>query len=277
MSYHIEPYAPPHQQAVLNYIQTNWHIHQHLDWQPIWEWLKKDPNWVYLAMENGQLKGVIAFSNPYGDMVWLRLLAVGREFDIELPRQLFEYALPTLEAADIRRIALLQMEAWLPEVLLSLKFEQADYLVHLERRAHMPLDIPVEIDIQDATEQDLATVLHLDHVCFAPEWQMQELDFVAAKEYSSSFTLAMMQGRAVGYQLSTTYSDGGVHLARLATLPEYRGQRIGTQLVTDLIHKYPRRRITVNTQASNTSSLHLYERLQFNRRALTTPFWLYYV
>jgi ribosomal protein S18 acetylase RimI-like enzyme len=106
---------------------------------------------------------------------------------------------------------------------------------------------------------------------------MQHTDFRAAREYASHFTLAVQQGRAVGYQLSTTYADGGVHLARLATLPEYRGQRIGTQLVAELIQHFPKRRITVNTQATNLSSLHLYQRLQFEHRAVTTPFWIRYI
>lgn len=277
MSLHIEPYTPPHEQVVLNFIHTQWHIHQHLDWQPIWEWLKKDPAWVYLAMEAGKLKGIIAFSEPYADLVWLRLLALERQFDIEFPQALFEYALPHLKMANIRRIALLQMEAWLPTLLLATEFEQTDYLVHLERRARVPLEMDIDTLIQPATPQDLATVIHLDHVCFAPEWQMQHKDFTAAQQYASHFTLAIQQGRAIGYQLSTTYADGGIHLARLAILPDYRGQRIGTQLVTELVQHFPQHRITVNTQATNTSSLRLYERLQFERRALTTPFWVRYL
>lgn len=277
MSLHIEPYTPPHQQAVLNFIQHEWHIHQHLDWQPIWEWLKKDPHWIYLAMESGKLKGVVAFSQPYGDLAWLRLLALGREFDVELPRQLFDYALPHLEAGNIRRIALLQMENWLPTVLLATDFSQADFLVHLERRPAPLENIDFNVEIRPATPQDLATVIHIDHVCFASEWQMKQTDFLAAQEYASYYTLAVQQGRVVGYQLATTYGDGGVHLARLATLPEYRGQRVGTQLVANLIQHFPKRRITVNTQATNTSSLHLYERLNFERRAITTPFWVRYI
>ena len=277
MSLHIEPYTPPHQEAVINFIHTQWHVHQHLDWQPIREWLKKDPAWVYLAMEAGKLKAVIAFSHPYGGLTWLRLLALEREFDVALTGQLFEYALPHLLAENVRRIVLLQMDAWLPPVLLSTDFTQVDYLVHLERRPAALPNADINITIQPATAQDLATVIHLDHVCFAPEWQMQEQDFLAAQEYASHFTLAIQQGRAIGYQLSTTYADGGVHLARLATLPDYRGQRIGTQLVIDLIKRFPKHRITVNTQATNACSLRLYERLKFERRPATTPFWVRYI
>lgn len=277
MTFRIEPYTPPQQRAVLHFIRTEWYIHQHLDWQPIWEWLKTDPDWVYLAMYEDKINGIVAFSEIYGDMTWLRLLALGQGVDNTLHQALFDYAVSHLQTSHVERIALLQMEAWLPPILLANDFNQADYLVHLERPANLPIEVEQTVEIRRATVQDLATIIHIDHSCFAPEWQMRPIDFTAVMEYASHVTIAFQNGQAIGYQLSTNYADGGVHLARLATLAEYRGQRVATQLLADLVHHFPGRRVTVNTQATNLSSLHLYDRLKFERRPMTTPFWVRYI
>jgi ribosomal protein S18 acetylase RimI-like enzyme len=84
--------------------------------------------------------------------------------------------------------------------------------------------------------------------------------------------MAVIEGRVVGYQLSTAYPDG-IHLARLATWPTARQRGIGTALVEALIARFPRRAVTVNTQVSNNAARRIYERLGFEQQETLTPVW----
>jgi len=86
-------------------------------------------------------------------------------------------------------------------------------------------------------------------------------------------TVAEVEGQLIGYQLSTP-SRSGAHLARLAVLPEWQGRNIGTALAAYMIDHYQGRgadELTVNTQDSNTASLHVYERLGFQLNGTRFP------
>ncbi len=83
----------------------------------------------------------------------------------------------------------------------------------------------------------------------------------------------------VGYQLSTLYRDG-LHLARLATLPEVQGQGIGGVLLGQLIDQFARRgvlSVTVNTQRSNLQSQRLYQRYGFDLTGLDMDVWMIHI
>ena len=81
----------------------------------------------------------------------------------------------------------------------------------------------------------------------------------------------------VGYQLSTK-SPLGTHLARLGVMPEAQGRGVGSALVSHLIQSFGAgqlSRLSVNTQADNTASLALYQKLGFIRTGEQLPVFVY--
>jgi ribosomal-protein-alanine N-acetyltransferase len=122
---------------------------------------------------------------------------------------------------------------------------------------------------------DVEAVATLDANAFEPIWQLSRNALVDAQRQAATFTVAEIDNQIVGYQLSTWHLESG-HLARLAISPDLRGQRIGQQLVIQMLHFFAERQvhsITVNTQADNTSSQKLYQRLGFQPTHHVVPVW----
>jgi ribosomal protein S18 acetylase RimI-like enzyme len=111
----------------------------------------------------------------------------------------------------------------------------------------------------------LSGVAHLDARCFAPLWQLPEPSLKKAYQHAGYTTVAIHEGRIIGYQMSTE-SYSSAHLARLAVDPEYQGKNIGKVLLFDLFSHYATTgidKITVNTQDDNFSSKALYSHMGF--------------
>jgi ribosomal-protein-alanine N-acetyltransferase len=124
---------------------------------------------------------------------------------------------------------------------------------------------------------DLGAVTVVDTASFGPIWRnSQELLGLAYKQALVA-TVAEIEDRIVGYQISTP-SPIGLHLARLAVHPDFQGQGIGYALVRNLIAycKPPRNcQISVNTQHNNTTSLALYNKAGFSRTGEKFPVYRY--
>ena len=89
---------------------------------------------------------------------------------------------------------------------------------------------------------------------------------------AARFVVAEDGGWAVGYEVTLLY-DYGAYLTRLAVLPEWQGRGIGRALLHGtLVHFQGRVPVlTVNTQASNAASLHLYQQIGFSRNGSRIP------
>ena len=115
----------------------------------------------------------------------------------------------------------------------------------------------------------------VDNAAFAPLWQYSARDLRDASRVVARFTLAKLNGRVVGYQLSTTYKDSA-HLVRLATSPSLQGMGVGSMLLGEAIEHFLKRRyteMTVNTQADNRVSQQLYRRFGFTEIGQSVPVW----
>ena len=132
------------------------------------------------------------------------------------------------------------------------------------------VDIPPEprpsaLILRPMNLDDLNAVCRIDQAAFTPLWQ-NSLDYLElAFRQAAVATVAEIENRMVGYQISTATPIGG-HLARLAVLPNIQGQGIGYTLVQDLLNQFYRRgaqKVTVNTQKDNLASLALYRETEF--------------
>lgn len=269
----IVPYTPAQYRVVLQFCAQQLHTHHHLDWRQINEWLRDEYQHTLLAFRHNELLGVLSLSPPHNNRAWLRLVSLHDHAPENVFDDLLKATVARCTQFDIHEIAVLEMEFWLQVQLERGGFCPFDHIVHLIRESD-PIDYapPRNFKIRMVHQHDLRIIETIDHAAFPALWQMGLKDLEESSHYAISFTMAVMQKHAVGYQLSTSYSDG-IHLARLATWPSAQKRGIGRALVEHLIAQFPRHSITVNTQSSNQAARRIYESLGFINQKMPTPVW----
>ncbi len=268
----VTPYSSRQRRQVIRFARNQSRTHYHLDWHPLSTWLKSNDYLAILAHDQQkQLVGALMFSPAIDGVAWLRLVALHDNAPTSLFHTMLTQVYMLCPDYHIQEIAVLESEHWLAHYVITGGFQLIDRVIHLRRPAGGDLPIP-DLKIRRAMRRDLRTIELVDHAAFAPHWQMRIDDFQEANRHACWFTVAEIDDQIVGYQLSTRYADA-IHLARLATLPEFQRRGVGRALVTSLIRKFPRHPITVNTQETNHASQYLYARLGFQNQRWETPVW----
>ena len=274
----ITPYERRYRSEMLNlsyYVQWT---HKHLDWYKLGQWLDREDGQVFLAWQDDKLVGYIGLSSPLNHTSWVCLLGI---HDDVLPKpvllELWHAAEVYAETVGIWQFAVLMVTKWLEPYMPDLGFVYQEDIVTLNR-PHQPLPPrPLSpVKIYSANAEDFADIARVDHAAFAPPWQMSREDLWQAYRIAASTTVASLDNAIIGYQISTRYRATG-HLARLAVLPSFQGQHVGSLLVYELLRRFDIRGIetvTVNTQNSNISSHRLYNHYGFVRNGFDLGIWL---
>jgi ribosomal protein S18 acetylase RimI-like enzyme len=264
----ITRYARQDHTTLMRFLGHQERVHYHLDWQPLNQWLRDSENWVGLAWDGSKLVGAMAFSPAHRDTAWLRLLTVAKEDAHEI----FQ--------VTSRVVAAMAPHPWISGYLMQHGFDQTETVINLSRAAQPLTSInKAVVKVRGLHWGEATEVLTVDHMAFEALWQMRPIDLREAGRRSSHYTVACHNKKVIGYQLSMRYGQT-MHLARLATLPEYQNRGVASALLYDLISHAEQQKIewvTVNTQESNTSSRHLYERFGFQRDFHDMPIYSFKV
>ena len=267
----------PQVQALLRYPDRS---HVHLDWQGVEEWFRNPAVTAGLGWQSESLAALMAVSPPLAGASWLRVVALRGGVPIESTvRQLWAYLESPLRQRGVSRVCALSMEGWLGRALAGADFFHVDDVVTMryiggERRS-LPPPERHDLILRDAQAVDIPAVVALDHAAFEPVWRMGADDVMAASREAVSFTVAELEGEVVAYELTIPHGPG-VHLVRLATAPEMQGQGVGGALLRWALLRFRQQGIqvvTVNTQASNQASRHLYRRFGFVDIGEEIPVW----
>lgn len=253
-------------QAKLNFfLRYEFFIHQHLDWQPVLNWLGFQP--FYVAIHDGEIIACLAAPSDVNDVAWVRLFACSSLYSrAEIWNMLFEKIITSYKR-NVSTIAVLGIHQWFVDLLLNHSFMVHQNIIVFEWFNHIfsqPQALP-GLMIRPVASEELSEVALLDARCFAPIWQLPEHSLKKAYQQAGYTTVAIHEGRIIGYQMSTE-SYSSAHLARLAVDPEYQGKNVGKVLLFDLLTHYATtgiHKITVNTQDDNFSSKTLYTRTGF--------------
>ncbi len=155
---------------------------------------------------------------------------------------------------------------WLLQLLADGGFRQVNRVVNYEKIQDGPLVAGHSgAHLRPARPADLPLVEEIDAASFPLLWRYPLPMLEATFQSSSRLTVAELDRRPVGYQLSTQEGNEG-QITRLAVLPEYRRQGIGSRLLADTLATFRRgrvRRILLNTQSDNLPAQKLYERFGF--------------
>jgi ribosomal protein S18 acetylase RimI-like enzyme len=167
---------------------------------------------------------------------------------------------------DAKIVAAIPLQDWFLKILTKSRFQHAHNVVVLDWQGKNKTDTVGEsqLSIRRMEEGDLSAVTQVDQVAFAPLWQNSLEAVKMAFEQSGYATVIEFEGSVAAYQISTRSSQG-LHLARLATKPDFQGRGLASTLVKDVQKQALRNqdRLTVNTQDVNKPSLGLYEKLGF--------------
>jgi ribosomal-protein-alanine N-acetyltransferase len=275
----ITHYQRRNRWAVRDLLSRNFYSHTHLDWQETDQWLDNEAAPIRLAWQHNRLTGVLATSVPLNNTCWIRLAAVLDHSELTpMLKALWNDLRLELRALGVRTAAWLMIRDWPTQCAGEMGFSFSEEIVTLRRASQTPppdtsLD---DIAIRSARAEDLPTMTQVDQAAFVPPWQMTLSDLRQAERVSANCTVALHNGRIVGYQLSTLYFDGA-HLARLAVHPEMQGKGVGGALLSEVLRYFARRGVyamTVNTQSSNETSQRLYLRYGFRHNGYNLPVWL---
>lgn len=277
MRLRIAPYERQHRRALLDLSFSSHWTHKHLDWHTTGQWLDNERGPVFLAWQGEALAGYIGLSRPIAGCSWIRLLGIG---DGRMPGQivadLWQGAQAQCRQAGIRSVAILATVNWLPAYMSRLAFVVGDEIITMSHVGSRSPKAPYAgAMLRPAEISDIGRLCEIDRLAFTPHWRMSTSDFRQALRIASTATIAVNRGEVAAYQFSTRHDDAG-HLARLAVHPAWQRRGIASLLLRHLLEDMRRRDVetlTVNTQASNHPSQHLYQRFGFFRNGYDLELW----
>jgi ribosomal protein S18 acetylase RimI-like enzyme len=259
--------------AISSFFEEATFVHRHLDWHSTIDWLGTQP--FLLLKEGDSIKALLAAPPDPPRTAWIHCFAVHSPVILDDAWvTLFSEAEKMLTAQNALPFAV-GLEEWFTDLLLRHGFQIKQNIVILAWNHHItPItDAPARLLLRPMLESDLDEVAGVDARSFELQW-VTSLDALRlAYLQSQHSTVAEIDGRIVGYEL-TTANQYSAHLARLAVLPEFRRGMIARRLVTDMLRHFSRQgvlQVTVNTQSDNTASLHLYKSLGFDLTGESFP------
>lgn len=269
-------YQQRDRRAIRDLMDQPSHLHSQLDWYEVDAWIQQPSARVWTIWQGQRLVGVLGVSETIARAVWLRLAIVRAEVDVDaLLRGAWDVIMPVLRASGAEQVAVLVGEEWWLPHFGALGFTPYDEVVTLRRASMLLPTQQSSIQVRSVLTPDMPAILAIDQAAFVAPWHMSGADLRQAERMCASGSVALVDGKVVGFQFSTFYFDGA-HLARLAVHPDYQGRGVGHALMADLILRMSRRSVyvfTVNTQLTNTGSQRLYQLFCFERTGYDLPVW----
>jgi ribosomal protein S18 acetylase RimI-like enzyme len=276
----VRPAESADEQQIANLIFFEAQVHRHLDWRTPLEWLGSAHYWV--LEDQGRITAALACPQESPGVSWIRLFAYNPRLsgpDIWSP--LWTAARSGMARTGGAYAAAIAIKPWFQDVLSSHGFEIFQRIVLLEWTSHPMAPHPIlrGINLRPMLAADLPAVAEVDASAFEPLWRNSCKSLKKAYTQAVCATVAETSDGIVGYQISTG-NPAGAHLARLAVRLEAQDRGVGSALVHDLIARLRTHRVlrlSVNTQADNTTSLALYQRFGFARTGEQYPVYVYRV
>ncbi len=254
-------------QKLANLIHFEAYVHRHLDYRPPLDWVGEMP--FLIIEQSNTVAAALACPPDPRQVAWVRLFAASARLQVDHAWETLwdEVQQRLVEMQAVQWAAAIPMHNWFETMLRRSAFQLTHSIVMLswECTDSTQKKAPNGLILRSMNLDDLNTVSKIDQAAFTPLWQNSLEYLELAFRQAAVATVAEIENRMVGYQISTATPIGG-HLARLAVLPNIQGQGIGYTLVQDLLNQFHRRgarKVTVNTQKDNLASLALYQKLGF--------------
>ena len=119
--------------------------------------------------------------------------------------------------------------------------------------------------ISKMTEKDIDDVLTIESLSFSIPWSKEALRIETTENKLSIYLSARIDKMVVGYAGMWKIFEEG-HIMNIAVHPEYRGNGVGSMLISKLIKICPENKIeklTLEVRKSNVLALKMYEKFGF--------------
>ena len=260
-------------------LQKETFVHRHLGWQPPLAWLGKQP--FLVLKRNDNIISVLACPPDEDGITWLRLFAVEPGFSIfRAWNSLWPSALKWIQDhSSVESVNSLVVNNKMIGLLEKSGFVKGYRVVVLNWDivlAQWP-DTDGDILIRPMEPDDFSQVYLVDQKAFEKIWRNSKEQLKIAFVEAFSATVAELDQKVVGYQISTSKSQIG-HLARLAVDPAFQNKGVGSSLLKDVLDRLQRQgivQVTVNTQMRNKASLELYQKFGFKQLDKVYPVYQY--
>jgi ribosomal protein S18 acetylase RimI-like enzyme len=253
-------------------------VHRNLDWQPLIEWVPREP--FLLRFDNGKLRALFSCAPDPEGVAWIHAFATDH-WSSEIHKiwqSLLEPALEELKKLN-SNIYSVALNDWYYRLLLETGFRVKQNIVVLSWQQTLPppLPLPPDVLIRPMEPADLDQVAEIDQRAFDHQWSVSRVSLDHVYLNAAHATVAEAEDEIIAYELSTaTYFTA--HLTRLAVEPSYQQANIGHALTRNMLahfHAQEINQITVNTQDDNAASIGLYQKLGFKLTGESFPvFWL---
>ena len=260
--------------AISRFMDESVLVHRNLDWQPLLEWVDREP--FLLRLENEKISALLSCAPDPEGIAWIHAFAMNFwSSDInKIWLSLLQPAILTLTNLQSNLYSV-SLYDWFSKLLKETGFTVLQNIVVLNWSRNMPpaLLLPPEVLIRPMEPGDIDEVAGLDQQVFEPIWAISRVSLENAYTNAEHTSVAEIDGKIIGYELSTA-DHLSAHLTRLAVLPGYTHANIGYTLTREMFEFFTRRgihHITVNTQDNNTASISLYKKLGFSMTSDTFP------
>jgi ribosomal protein S18 acetylase RimI-like enzyme len=264
----IVPASTADIEELSTFFSTSQLSNRHLDWQKTITWLGSQP--FLKCYFKDDLISVLVCPVTGQDFIWIRSFNCTNQLSAESSfQQLLDTAISILDGTGIHKLYTISLSPWYEELINNCGFVTVDKIVTLrkEKSSIIPFEHPLIIQIRDFLPSDIDQAFAVDHQAFPPLWQISKEDFTQALSISKNKSVALnLSGEIIGYQISSNIFDSG-HIARIAVVPEYQKQHIGSALLENLFRRFIAigvREITVNTSSDNLPAINLYLRHGFS-------------
>ena len=271
----IRPAQTDDVQAIEHLLQKSSHTHVHADWRSPADWIGRAP--AFVAENRYGLAGYLLTPADPAPAAWIRLAAVAHGAPpAAVMRPLLKAALAALTDQAASSLAALPVEPWLPAILDDMGFAIVEQVSTWEKP-----DLSVlyrgslDTRVRAARPADMPILAAIERAAFAPRWRHSAETLLRILDQAASFAVAERQGSVVGFQFSQA-SDDRAHLARLTVHPAAQRRGVGSRLLAAALESYAAlglRSVSLNTQAENFPSHHLYAAFGFRPVGPAVPVW----
>jgi len=129
--------------------------------------------------------------------------------------------------------------------------------------------------IRKMTTEDLLAVVEVENICFTTPWSEDSFRNELTTNMLAVYYVAEFEQRVVGYAGMWHVMDE-LHITNVAVHPEFRGKKIGNQLLEALIgfsSSGPYTGMTLEVRVSNDVAIKLYTKYGFEKLGIRKGYY----
>jgi ribosomal-protein-alanine N-acetyltransferase len=129
--------------------------------------------------------------------------------------------------------------------------------------------------IRKMTTEDLLAVVEVENICFTTPWSEDSFRNELTTNMLAVYYVAEVDQRVVGYAGMWHVMDE-LHITNVAVHPEFRGKKIGNQLLEALIgfsSSGPYTGMTLEVRVSNDVAINLYTKYGFEKLGIRKGYY----